>query len=615
MNKFYKNLSVWVVIIAVAISVFYLGEVPQKLVKKINYSEFLNSLDENKIKEVEIKDKNIEGIFSDSTYFATIAPEDPELIKMLRDQNVTIVVKSNQSDSWLLNFLLAWGPMIFFVGIWFFLMRQMQGPGAKVLSFGKARTKFHSEKAPKVTFADVAGCDEPKQELQEIIEFLKDPPKFQKLGGKIPKGVLLFGPPGTGKTLLARAVAGEANTPFFNISGSDFVEMFVGVGASRVRDLFEQGKRNAPCIVFIDEIDAVGRQRFAGLGGGHDEREQTLNQLLVELDGFESNEGVIIIAATNRPDVLDPALLRPGRFDRQIVVDKPDIIGREGIIKVHSRDIQIDPSADMKIMARRTPGFSGADLANMVNEAALLAARRNKTKVEMVEFEEAIERVVAGPERKSRVINDKEKKIVAFHESGHALLAKMIPGSDPVHKISIIPRGIAALGYTLQLPTEDRYLITKSEIMNRMVVLLGGRAAEKMVFNEITTGAQNDLEHATEAAHKMVCEYGMSEKLGPVTFGKKNEQIFLGRDIIKDKNYSEKTAVEIDEEIRRIVEECYNQAKKLLAGKRDKLDILANILLEKEVLDAEDVDAILKSTPEELEEYAKQEIANRQEKN
>lgn len=604
MNKFYKNLSVWVVIIAIAISVFYLGEVPQKLVKKINYSEFLSNLDENKIKEVEIRDKNIEGMFSDSTYFATVAPEDPELIKMLREQNVTIVVKSNQSDSWLLNFLLSWGPMIFFVGIWFFLMRQMQGPGARVLSFGKARTKFHSEKAPKVTFADVAGCDEPKQELQEIIEFLKDPPKFQKLGGKIPKGVLLFGPPGTGKTLLARAVAGEANTPFFNISGSDFVEMFVGVGASRVRDLFEQGKRNAPCIIFIDEIDAVGRQRFAGLGGGHDEREQTLNQLLVELDGFESNEGVIIIAATNRPDVLDPALLRPGRFDRQIVVDRPDIIGREGIIKVHSKDIQIDPSADMKIMARRTPGFSGADLANMVNEAALLAARRNKTKVEMVEFEEAIERVVAGPERKSRVINDKEKKIVAFHESGHALLAKMIPGSDPVHKISIIPRGIGALGYTLQLPTEDRYLITKSEIMNRMIVLLGGRAAEKMVFNEITTGAQNDLEHATEFAHKMVCEYGMSERLGPVTFGKKNEQVFLGRDIIKDKNYSEKTAVEIDEEIRRIVEDCYNQAKKLLDEKRDKLDILANILLEKEVLDAEDVDVILKG-----------DNVNRQEKN
>lgn len=604
MNKFYKNLSVWVVIIAIAISVFYLGEVPQKLVKKINYTEFLSNLDENKIKEVEIRDKNIEGMFSDSTYFATVAPEDPELIKMLREQNVTIVVKSNQSDSWLLNFLLSWGPMIFFVGIWFFLMRQMQGPGARVLSFGKARTKFHSEKAPKVTFADVAGCDEPKQELQEIIEFLKDPPKFQKLGGKIPKGVLLFGPPGTGKTLLARAVAGEANTPFFNISGSDFVEMFVGVGASRVRDLFEQGKRNAPCIIFIDEIDAVGRQRFAGLGGGHDEREQTLNQLLVELDGFESNEGVIIIAATNRPDVLDPALLRPGRFDRQIVVDRPDIIGREGIIKVHSKDIQIDPSADMKIMARRTPGFSGADLANMVNEAALLAARRNKTKVEMVEFEEAIERVVAGPERKSRVINDKEKKIVAFHESGHALLAKMIPGSDPVHKISIIPRGVGALGYTLQLPTEDRYLITKSEIMNRMIVLLGGRAAEKMVFNEITTGAQNDLEHATEFAHKMVCEYGMSERLGPVTFGKKNEQVFLGRDIIKDKNYSEKTAVEIDEEIRRIVEDCYNQAKKLLDEKRDKLDILANILLEKEVLDAEDVDVILKG-----------DNVNRQEKN
>ncbi|MFH1288516.1 MAG: ATP-dependent zinc metalloprotease FtsH [bacterium] len=606
MNKFYKNLSIWLVIMAIAISVFYLGDVTQKPIKKINYSEFLNNLEGNKIREVEIKDRNIQGTFNDNTYFSTFAPEDPELIKTLRGQNVVITVKPNESSSWWLNFLFSWAPMILFIGIWFFLMRQMQGgPGAKALSFGKARTKFHSEKSTKVTFADVAGCDEPKQELQEIIEFLKDPPKFQKLGGKIPKGVLLFGPPGTGKTLLARAVAAEANTPFFNISGSDFVEMFVGVGASRVRDLFEQGKKNAPCIVFIDEIDAVGRQRFAGLGGGHDEREQTLNQLLVELDGFESNEGVIIIAATNRPDVLDPALLRPGRFDRQIVVDRPDIIGREGIIKVHSKDIPVDSSVDMKIMARRTPGFSGADLANMVNEAALLAARRNKTKVEMLEFEEAIERVVAGPERKSRVINDKEKKIVAFHESGHALLAKMIPGSDPVHKISIIPRGIAALGYTLQLPTEDRYLITKSELMNRMIVLLGGRVAEKMIFNEITTGAQNDLERATEAAHKMVCEYGMSEKLGPVTFGKKNEQVFLGRDIVKDKNYSEKTAVEIDEEIRKIIEDCYSRAKTLLEEKKDKLNILANILLGKEVLDAEDVDVILKSTPEELEKYFK----------
>lgn len=602
MNKFYKNMSIWLVIIAIAISVFYLGNVTQKPEVKIDYSEFLNKLEESKINRILIKDRNISGVFNDSTNFVTFAPEDPELIKTLRAKNVVIKVEPNES-SWWMNVLYSMLPLIFILGIWFVLMRQMQGPGNKAMSFGKARVKLHSEKSPKITFADVAGCDEPKQELQEIIEFLKDPPKFQKLGGKIPKGVLLFGPPGTGKTLLARAVAGEANTPFFNISGSDFVEMFVGVGASRVRDLFEQGKRNAPCIIFIDEIDAVGRQRFAGLGGGHDEREQTLNQLLVELDGFESNEGVIIIAATNRPDVLDPALLRPGRFDRQIVVDRPDIVGREGIIKVHSKNIPIDPSVDMKIMARRTPGFSGADLANMVNEAALLAARRNKTKVEMVEFEEAIERVVAGPERKSRVISEKEKKIVAFHESGHALLAKMIPGSDPVHKVSIIPRGIAALGYTLQLPTEDRYLITKSEIMNRMVVLLGGRVAEKMIFNEITTGAQNDLERATEAAHKMVCEYGMSEKLGPMTFGKKNEQIFLGRDIVKDKNYSEKTAVEIDEEIRRIVEDCYARAEKLLEEKKDKLNILANVLLDKEVLDAEDVTVILKSTPEELEKF------------
>jgi cell division protease FtsH len=469
----------------------------------------------------------------------------------------------------------------------------VKGTGARALSFGKSRAKLLSEEKTKVTFENVAGVDEAKQELQEIIEFLKDPKKFQRLGAKIPKGVILVGPPGTGKTLLAKAVAGEAGVPFFSISGSDFVEMFVGVGASRVRDLFEQGKKHAPCIIFMDEIDAVGRMRGAGLGGGHDEREQTLNQLLVEMDGFNTNEGVIMIAATNRPDVLDPALLRPGRFDRHIVVDIPDLTGREGILKVHLKDKVVSKDVKVEILARRTAGFTGSDIANLVNEAALLAARRNKEKIEMEEFEEAIERIIAGPERKSRLLSDKEKRIVAYHESGHALITTKVQYADPLHKISIMPRGRAALGYTMQLPLQDKYLHSKSEMLDRITILLGGRVAEELIFGEITDGAYEDIKRATELAHKMVCEFGMSKNLGPLTFGRKEEQVFLGRDIIKERNYSERIAYQIDKEIRTIIDTCYKKAKAILEKNMSKLNKLSNILIEKEVLEAKEIEEIL----------------------
>jgi cell division protease FtsH len=486
-------------------------------------------------------------------------------------------------------------PILLLIGVWFFILRQMQAGGSKAMSFGKSRARLNSENQQKVTFDDVAGCDEAKEELEEVVEFLKDPKKFQKLGGKIPHGVLLHGPPGTGKTLLARAVAGEADVPFFSISGSDFVEMFVGVGASRVRDLFEQGKKHSPCIIFMDEIDAVGRQRFAGVGGGHDEREQTLNQLLVEMDGFNKKEEIILIAATNRPDVLDPALLRPGRFDRQVIIDSPDLNGREGILKVHSKAVVMSKDVNLNLLARRTPGFSGADIYNAVNEAALLAARRNKDCVDMEDLEEAIERVTAGPERKSRAITDKEKKIVAFHESGHALVGLSNDDMDPVHKVSILPRG-RALGYTMHLPTEDRYLTSKKELISRMETLLGGRVAEAMIFGDITTGAQNDLSRVTDIAHKMVCQFGMSEKLGPLTFGMSDSQVFLGRDLYKDKDYSEEVASQIDKEVRQIVDECYNRAKHILTENKDVLEALATALLEKEVLSAEEVKDIVDST-------------------
>ncbi|MBI4562374.1 MAG: ATP-dependent zinc metalloprotease FtsH [Candidatus Rokubacteria bacterium] len=484
-------------------------------------------------------------------------------------------------------------PWFLFAGLWIFILRQMQGGPKGAFSFGKSRAKLVSEDKPKVTFKDVAGAEEAKQELQEIIEILKDPRKFQKLGGRIPKGVLLVGPPGTGKTYIAKAVAGEAGVPFFSMSGSDFVEMFVGVGASRVRDLFEQGKAHAPCIIFIDEIDAVGRQRFAGIGGGHDEREQTLNALLVEMDGFDTQEGVILVAATNRPDVLDPALLRPGRFDRQIVVDRPDLRGREEILRVHVRNLRLSKDVDLKAIGRQTPGFSGADLANLCNEAALLAARRGKNEITMEEMEAAIERVMAGPERKSRVISPYEKKIVACHEAGHALVSMMLPEADPVHKISIIPRGHAALGYTLQTPLEDRYIMTRRELMVKLAVLLGGRTAEELTFGELTTGAQNDLEMATEIARRMVCEYGMSDQLGALTYGKREGMVFLGRDIVEERNYSDQTAILIDQEVRRLVQEAHDRAKEILTQHHDRLKRLADALLEKEVLDGDEAKRVV----------------------
>lgn len=570
--------------------------------KKLTYSDFIERVKSNEIVEVTVYQKDsgineIEGIFKDNTKFFSSAPvNDDYFFKVLHDNKIKITVKLPGSTigRFFSTFFIYWGPIILLIVFWLFIFNRAQGGAGGAISFGKSRAKL-AEVSGKVTFKDVAGIDEAKEELAEIIEFLKDPKRFQKIGGKIPKGVLLLGPPGSGKTLLARAVAGEAGVPFFSISGSDFVEMFVGVGAARVRDLFEQGKKNAPCIVFIDEIDAVGRYRGAGLGGGHDEREQTLNALLVELDGFEANTGVIIIAATNRPDILDPALLRPGRFDRQIVVDRPDLNGREGILKVHTRKIMLDAGVNLQIIARRTSGFSGADLANLTNEAALLAARRNKKAVTMEELEEAIDRVIAGPQRKSRVISDDEKKRIAYHESGHALVARHLPNTYPVHKISIIPRGYGALGYTLQLPTEDRFLTTKTEILNNITVLLGGRVAEEIVFNkEISTGASNDIEKATDLAHKMVCEFGMSEKLGSLTYGKSSREIFLGKDLMKEKNYSEKTSQFIDKEVNKIINQSYKKAKRILTKGKKLLDKIASTLLEKEIIEGEDFENLFK---------------------
>ncbi len=503
-----------------------------------------------------------------------------------------ISAKPEDDSPWYMTILVSWFPMLLLIGFWIFFMRQMQAGGTKAMSFGKAKAKLLTEKQQKMTFVDVAGIEESKEELQEIIDFLRDPKKFTKLGGRIPKGVLLVGAPGTGKTLLARAIAGEANVPFFSISGSDFVEMFVGVGASRVRDLFIQGKKHAPCIIFIDEIDAVGRHRGAGLGGGHDEREQTLNQLLVEMDGFESNEGVIIVAATNRPDVLDPALLRPGRFDRQVVVPRPDVKGREEILRVHTRKTPLAENVNLSVLSRGTPGFTGADLENLVNEAALLAARLGKTKLEMDDFEASKDKVLMGVERRTMIISEEEKRLTAYHEAGHTLVAKFIPGADPIHKVTIIPRG-RALGITQQLPAEDKHTLSKEYIINKIAIFLGGRAAEEMVLNTQTTGAGNDLEMATEWARKMVCDYGMSEKIGPLTFGKKEEHIFLGRDIAQHKDYSEKTAVDIDTEIKRIVLENYDRAKDIILQHMEKIHHLASVLLEKEVLAGEEIDQVL----------------------
>ena len=528
----------------------------------------------------------------DGSGFSTTAPVNyPDMIKALRDKGVNINIRDVTNGSWPLQLLGTWAPLILLAALWFFMIRQMQTGGNKALSFGKSRARLLSMQQKKVTFKDVAGVDEAKEELREIIEFLREAQKFQKLGGRIPKGVLLVGPPGTGKTLLARAVAGEANVPFFSISGSDFVEMFVGVGASRVRDLFEQGKKNAPCIIFIDEIDAVGRHRGAGLGGGHDEREQTLNQLLVEMDGFESNEGVILMAATNRPDVLDPALLRPGRFDRRVVVSRPDVRGREEILRVHTRKIPLAEDVDLTVLARGTPGFSGADLANMVNEAALSAARQNRKAVLHYDFEVAKDKVLMGVERKSMILSDEEKKVTAFHEAGHALLAVKLPHADPVHKVTIIPRGMA-LGVTMQLPIDDKHNYTKEYLETEIAILMGGRLAEELFLDQMSTGAGNDIERATELARKMVCEWGMST-LGPLTFGKKEEQIFLGREIAQHRDYSEDTAIKIDMEVRRLVDEGYQKAKALLSDSRDVLTRIAAALLEREVLDANEIKLIV----------------------
>ncbi len=574
------------------ILLFNILSTPRKGEQEMIFSDFMGKLDADEIQEVIIKGNVITGQLKDGKNFKTYTAEYPDLVQTLRDQNVKITVKPEEQNPWYWNLFFSWGPIIFLVVIWIFFMRQMQTGGNKALSFGKAKAKLVSEKSVKITFADVAGIEEAKAEVQEIIDFLKDPQKFQKLGGKIPKGVLLVGAPGTGKTLLARAIAGEAGVPFFSMSGSDFVEMFVGVGASRVRDLFDQAKKSAPCIIFIDEIDAVGRHRGAGLGGGHDEREQTLNQLLVEMDGFESNVGVIILAATNRPDVLDPALLRPGRFDRQVVVPQPDVKGRLEILKVHTRNVPVDEKVNLDEIARGTPGFSGADLENLVNEAALLAARNAKTKVEKSDFEAAKDKVLMGVERRSMIISEEEKKNTAYHEAGHSLVAKLTPGTDPLHKVSIIPRG-RALGVTQQLPIDDKYTYSKDYLLKALSVFLGGRAAEEIALNHMTTGAGNDLERATDLARKMVTEWGMSDKLGPLTFGKKDEQIFLGREIVRHKDYSEKTAIDIDEEVKKIVIEAYNTSKNLLTANRDILETLAKALLEKETMDGVEIDALI----------------------
>ena len=599
-----RTLIFWVFLLLLSISLFQYYSRGKRDVVTITYTEFLQQLEESNIKKVTLVEKDVEGEFSRqisktvgkqtgrfSKFKLHIPFEDPSLLDKLEAKNVQIDAKS-PTTNWSAIILTSL-PWIILIVFWLFMLRQMQGGPKGLFSFGKSKAKLLTGDRPKVTFQDVAGTDEAKEELQEIIEFLKDPAKFQKLGGKIPKGALLLGAPGTGKTLLARAVAGEAGVPFFSMSGSDFVEMFVGVGASRVRDLFDQGKKNAPCIIFIDELDAVGRHRGAGLGGGHDEREQTLNQLLVEMDGFESNEGVILLAATNRPDVLDPALLRPGRFDRQIVVDTPDVKGREGILKVHTRKIPLAQDVNLSILARGTPGLSGADLANIVNEAALLGARRNHDKVTMQDFEEAKDKVMMGTERRSLVINEEEKKLTAYHESGHALIGKLVPGSDPVHKMTIIPRGLA-LGITHYLPIDEKHTHSKKYLNTKLLHLMGGRVAEKLVFNELSTGAGNDIEKATGLARKMVCEWGMSERLGPLTFGKKEEQIFLGREIATHRDYSEYTAQEIDKEVRSIVEEAEKKTTELLSVNIDKLHLLASALLEREILDGEEIDRILK---------------------
>ncbi len=596
MNPFYKNLALWLVISLLMVMLFNFFNRPGGGAEQLSYSDFLSLVEKNQITNVVVQGQDIHGTTPEGTRFRTYAPEDPQLIKTLRDKDIKITAKPADDSPWYMSMLVSWFPMLLLIGVWIFFMRQMQMGGGKAMSFGKSRARLMTESTGKqVTFEDVAGVEEAKEELAEIVEFLREPKKFTRLGGRIPKGVLLLGSPGTGKTLLARAIAGEAGVPFFTISGSDFVEMFVGVGASRVRDLFNQGKKNAPCIIFIDEIDAVGRHRGAGLGGGHDEREQTLNQLLVEMDGFESNEGVILIAATNRPDVLDPALLRPGRFDRQVVVPLPDVKGREAILKVHTRRSPMAPDVDLAVLGRGTPGFCGADLENMVNEAALLAARKDKDRIDMVDFEEAKDKVLMGTERRSLILSDEEKRVTAYHEAGHALVARLIPNTDPVHKVTIIPRG-RALGLTQQLPVDDRHTYPRDYLINNLAVLLGGRAAEELVLDTVTTGAGNDIERATELARKMVCEWGMSD-MGPLSFGKHDEQIFLGREISQHRDYSEETAQAIDKEVYRLVSEAHQRAQTLLKENEDKLHKMADALLVEETLDGDAVESIVTGKP------------------
>lgn len=599
LNKVIKNLMIYLLIVLVIIALIQYTSPAKNDIKELSYDEMVTSLEQGNVKNITFQ---VEGstiyitgtLKKDNIQFTSkgLWPNE-ELSKLVTSQGIPFNVKEPDKPGWWVGLLTSLLPIMLLVFLFFFLMQQTQGGGSKVMQFGKSRAKLHTDEKTKVTFDDVAGADEEKEELAEVVEFLRSPKKFNEIGARIPKGVLLYGPPGTGKTLLARAVAGESGVPFFSISGSDFVEMFVGVGASRVRDLFDQAKKNSPCIVFVDEIDAVGRQRGAGLGGGHDEREQTLNQLLVEMDGFSPNEGIIIIAATNRPDILDPALLRPGRFDRQIVVGTPDVVGRKEILKVHTKGKPLDEDVNLDVLARRTPGFTGADLSNLVNEAALLAARNNKKKISQQELEDSIERVIAGPEKKSRVISDKEKRLVSYHEAGHALVGFLLPNTDPVHKVSIIPRGRAG-GYTLLLPKEDRYYMTRSMLIDQITMLLGGRVAEDLILKEISTGAQNDLERATEIARRMIMEYGMSERLGPLTLGHKQDHVFLGRDISRDRNYSEEIASAIDQEVRRIVDESYATARSLLNEHIEALHAIANTLIEKETIEAEEFTNLMK---------------------
>lgn len=593
MNKFFKNVLFYLLIIMVIIWMFDLYGEKNSKPADISYTSFMQHVQQDEIKQVTIVDNVISGKLKDGKEFSTVAPNDSKLVEKLEAKKVDIKAELPPQPPWWMSILSSILPMLIIVGLWFMLMNQGGAGGGKVMNFGKSRARRYDEEKLKITFKDVAGADEAKQELEEVVEFLKHPQKYNDLGAKIPKGILLYGPPGTGKTLLAKAVAGEAGVPFFSISGSDFVEMFVGVGASRVRDLFDQAKKSAPCIVFIDEIDAVGRQRGAGLGGGHDEREQTLNQLLVEMDGFSANEGIIMIAATNRPDILDPALLRPGRFDRQIVVDRPDIKGRTEILKVHVKGKPIGQDVNLDVIAQRTPGFTGADLSNLVNEAALLTARKDKKAINMPEMEEAAERVIMGPERKSRVISDKEKRLTAYHEGGHTIVGMLLEHTDPVHKVTIIPRGRAG-GYTLSLPKEDKYYATRSEMLDELKVLLGGRVAEALVLKEISSGASNDLQRATQLARQMICEYGMSENIGPVTFGHRQDQVFLGRDIARDKDYSEEVAAEIDKEVRSFMEDAYAATEKLLSDNIDKLHVIAKALMEKETLEEEEINQLVK---------------------